>query len=83
MRRGDTIGGLERAGKEEGVVVFQAGTRRAGEHLVTDGGRVLCVTAVGADMEEARVRAYAGVDRIVFDGKQCRRDIGMRPAQMR
>ena len=83
VRKADSIAGLERAGKEEGVVVFQAGTRHLGAEVVTAGGRVLCVTALGRDVDEARRRAYAGMDRITFDGKHCRRDIGLRPDQVR
>jgi phosphoribosylamine--glycine ligase len=59
-------------------VVFHAGTARDGERLVSAGGRVLGVTALGADLGEARQRAYAAVERIGLDGKQFRRDIGMR-----
>ena len=53
-------------------------TRRGGaDQVVTDGGRVLCVTALGADIEAARARAYEAYDRIRWDGKFCRRDIGL------
>jgi phosphoribosylamine--glycine ligase len=60
------------------ALVFHAGTRRAGDALVTAGGRVLAVTALGADLAGARARAYAAVDRIHFDGAHFRRDIGAR-----
>jgi phosphoribosylamine--glycine ligase len=63
------------------VVVFHAGTARAGDRLVSAGGRVLGVTALGADLAQARDRAYAAVERIGLDGKQFRRDIGLRPAR--
>jgi phosphoribosylamine--glycine ligase len=71
------IVGLDEAAKTEGVNVFHAGTKRnaAGE-IVTAGGRVLGVTAVGADLAEARQRAYGACDRIGFEGKTYRRDIG-------
>jgi len=59
--------------------VFHAGTERQKDgDLVTSGGRVLCVTALGAALEESRRSAYAAYDRISFDGKFCRRDIGLR-----
>lgn len=76
-RKGDVITGLEEAGKVEGVVVFHAGTKRneRGE-IVTNGGRVLAVTAAGGDREEARRRAYAAAERIHFAGKVWRGDIG-------
>ena len=60
------------------MVVFHAGTRRAGAGFVTAGGRVLGVTARGADVAAARARAYAAVDRIHFEGLQLRRDIAAR-----
>ncbi|MCK6446377.1 MAG: phosphoribosylamine--glycine ligase [Planctomycetes bacterium] len=83
-RRGDPIEGLEAADALEDVVVFQAGTRVQGRQAVSDGGRVLCVTALGKDLEEARERAYAGYDRIRYTGKFARRDIGQkRPVKSR
>jgi phosphoribosylamine---glycine ligase len=72
---GQPITGLERV---EQAVVFHAGTRRDGERIVTAGGRVLGVTALGADLDEARRRAYAAVDNIHFDGMHYRKDIGGR-----
>jgi len=62
------------------VLVFHAGTaRRAGDgQLVSAGGRVLGVTALGISIELARAKAYAAVDRIELSGKQVRRDIGAR-----
>ena len=58
--------------------VFHAGTRRDGERLLANGGRVLNVTALGGDVKEAQDRAYAGVDQIVWPEGFCRRDIGWR-----
>ena len=72
------IHGLEAAGEVEHVEVFHAGTRREGSRVVTSGGRVLTVTAIGADVDEAAERAYRAVDRISFEGMQHRRDIGWR-----
>ncbi len=60
------------------LVVFHAGTRRDGERLVAAGGRVLNVTALGKDVQEAQSRAYAGVDQIIWPEGFCRRDIGWR-----
>jgi phosphoribosylamine--glycine ligase len=63
---------------EDGVVVFHAGTRREGGRLVSAGGRVLDVTAVGATLADARARAYAALARIEADGLRWRSDIGWR-----
>ena len=73
---GKVIKGLKKAAQLEGVEVFHAGTRRVGGRVVTSGGRVLGVTAIGADLAEAIDRAYHGVDRIQFPGCYFRRDIG-------
>jgi phosphoribosylamine---glycine ligase len=75
-RKGLPIAGLERAGALDGVSVFHAGTKREGGNIVTAGGRVLGVTAVGGDMPSAIRRAYEAVDQIHFDGAQVRSDIG-------
>jgi phosphoribosylamine--glycine ligase len=75
--KGRVISGIDDASALEGVVVFEAGTALDLEgRTVTNGGRVLAVTAVGADIDEAAARAYAGVDRIRFEGAQHRADIG-------
>ncbi len=58
--------------------VFHAGTRRDGDKLVTAGGRVLGVTAHGANLDAARARAYGAIEKIHFDGMHFRRDIGLR-----
>jgi phosphoribosylamine---glycine ligase len=76
-RTGDLIGGL--AAVENEVIVFHAGTaRRPDGQLVSAGGRVLGVTALGISVDQARAKAYAAVDRIALAGKQVRRDIGAR-----
>lgn len=59
------------------VLIFHAGTARAGDALVTAGGRVLGVTGLGDTRAAARQRAYAAVERITFEGAVCRRDIGL------
>ena len=58
------------------VLVFHAGTALEGGRLVSAGGRVLDVTALGRTVEEAQARAYAAVDKIDWPGGFCRRDIG-------
>ena len=75
---GKRISGLNRAEKEHGVTVFHAGTRRDGDNVVTAGGRVLGVTALGATLSDARMTAYEAVAKIQFDGSYFRRDIGAR-----
>jgi phosphoribosylamine---glycine ligase len=69
------ITGVEAADGEAGVKVFQAGTKLNGQTLMTDGGRVLSVTAIGADIADARRRAYGALAKIHFDGMHYRRDI--------
>jgi phosphoribosylamine--glycine ligase len=75
--KGHVVAGLEAAEEAEDTVVFHAGTRVDGSQTLTTGGRVLCVTSLGADLETARSRAYEGYDRIEWSGKFCRRDIGL------
>ncbi|GAA2081633.1 phosphoribosylamine--glycine ligase [Aeromicrobium halocynthiae] len=76
--KGDVILGVGAADVIEGVDVIHAGTALDDDgRLVTAGGRVLAVTAVGEDLEHARDRAYAGVDAISFDGAQHRADIAL------
>lgn len=74
--KGKLIHRLEEAAKLPNVKVFHAGTARVGEKIVTNGGRVLGVTALGSDMCSARQAAYAAVERIAFEGAQWRTDIG-------
>ncbi len=73
---GQVISGLDAAGFPEGTVVFHAGTRSVDGRVVTSGGRVLAVSALGSDLAEARGRAEAGASRISFEGMHRRRDIG-------
>ena len=58
--------------------MFHAGTKREGDKLIANGGRVLNVTALGDSVAQAQARAYAGVDAIDWPGGFCRRDIGWR-----
>jgi phosphoribosylamine--glycine ligase len=76
---GDVISGLDAV--PDGVEVLHAGTADAGGDVVTAGGRVLNVTALGTTPAEARERAYAAADKIDFDGKQLRRDIAARAVE--
>jgi len=73
---GREILGIDRAESLPDVVVYHAGTKKAGDAIVTAGGRVLTVVGSGGSFEEAVARAYAGVREITFDGMQYRRDIG-------
>ena len=76
-RTGDAITGLAEAAAMPGKV-FHAATRADGERILTAGGRVLCAVGLGDGVTEAQRAAYALVDRIRWDGMQCRRDIGWR-----
>ncbi len=78
-RKGFPISGLDEASSMEGVVIFHAGTRQGkGGEVLTDGGRVLNVSALGKDFREARERAYRAAERINFDDAYYRRDIALR-----
>ena len=74
--KGKPIRGLDDAAKLAGVKVFHAGTALKDRQVVTSGGRVLGVTALGKDLKAAQKVAYAAVEKIHFDGAQFRRDIG-------
>ncbi len=74
--KGFEIRGLEAFREKEGYYVFHAASRRKDGRLVTNGGRVLGVTATGADLREARANAYEAVKLVDFDNKYCRSDIG-------
>jgi phosphoribosylamine--glycine ligase len=76
IEKGKVITGIEAASADPDVVVFHAGTALKDGKVVTNGGRVLGVTALGATLEEARAKAYAAAEKISFEGKQLRRDIG-------
>jgi phosphoribosylamine--glycine ligase len=75
-RKGDAIEGLP--GPGEDYHVFHSGTAREGDRVTANGGRVLCVTALGHNVRTAQKRAYEIVSRIRYDGMQYRRDIGNR-----
>ena len=73
---GDVITGLPES--QDDLKVFHAGTKEQNGQILTNGGRVLCVTALGASVAEAQARALASCGTIAFDGIQYRRDIGWR-----
>ena len=77
-RSGDAIEGLAEAGKMRDVVVFHAGTKKSGEQVVTAGGRILGVTALGHDLEEAVKRVYEAVSKIRFQDAHYRHDIAQK-----
>ncbi len=74
--KGFPITGLEHFKDNDGYYCFHAGTKRDGQNIVTNGGRVLGVTAVGATLKEARANAYKAADWVGFDNKYMRNDIG-------
>jgi phosphoribosylamine--glycine ligase len=76
--KGSEIKRLEAAGADPHVVIFHAGTKRDGDRILADGGRVLGVTARGESIGEAKSRAYAVIDQIDWPEGFCRHDIGWR-----
>jgi phosphoribosylamine--glycine ligase len=80
-RTGDVIDGVDVADAMDDVMVFHAGTARRDGALVTAGGRVLAVTALGPDVAAARSRAYAAVEHITWRGCQHRSDIAAAPSE--
>jgi len=75
-RRGDAIHGLP--APQDDYHVFHAGTALNGTDIVTSGGRILCVTALGSSVRAAQRRAYEIAEQVRFEGMQYRRDIGHR-----
>lgn len=80
-RRGDVIEGLVQHGDD--FHIFHAGTTRDDDRVLTSGGRVLCVTALGDSVKMAQARAYQIADGLQFEGMQLRRDIGFRAIDAR
>ncbi|WP_282091175.1 phosphoribosylamine--glycine ligase [Epibacterium ulvae] len=76
--KGTEIKGLDRLTEDSSNMVFHAGTKSEDGKILATGGRVLNVTARGADLQEARDRAYAALDQIIWPAGFCRRDIGWR-----
>ena len=73
--KGKKITGIDQAEKLTDVVVFHAGTAKNNDDIVTAGGRVLGVTAMGQTIEDAKKRAYEAVEKIQFEDAYYRRDI--------
>ncbi|MFN9549172.1 MAG: phosphoribosylamine--glycine ligase [Pirellulaceae bacterium] len=80
--KGKEITGLEAAGQVEDVKVFHAGTRLDQGRVLTDGGRVLGVTALGATISAAKLQAYTAVQKVRWPGAWCRKDISDRALQI-
>lgn len=80
---GRVITGLDRAAEVEGVKVFHAGTKLVDDKVVTDGGRVLGVTAIGSSISNAKLKAYQAVKEIRWPGAWCRKDISDKALQSR
>lgn len=76
--KGKVITGTDEADAMDGVTVYHAGTTQEGDELLTSGGRVIAVTALGETFEAARDLSYAACDKIEFKGKTLRHDIGLR-----
>lgn len=74
--KGFPISGLEEFKKHDGYYCFHAGTRFEGDQIVTNGGRVIGVTAKGRDLKEARMNAYTATEWVQFENKYMRHDIG-------
>ena len=74
--KGKVITGLENFEGKEDYYCFHAGTKESNGQIVTNGGRVLGVTAVGKDLKEARAKAYEATKWVAFDNKYMRSDIG-------
>jgi len=77
--KGKIISGIDSAEKDIGIKVFHAGTKSEGDNVLTSGGRVLGVTALGENRSAAIEKAYKAVDKIKWEGIHFRKDIGQRP----
>lgn len=76
--KGHEIKGIEEAEKDTDIVVFHAGTEEKDGKIITNGGRVLTVTATGKDINQAREKVYNAIEKIHFEGAFYRKDIGFR-----
>src|SRR4029079_9826726 len=79
--KGSVIRGLDEAGAVDGVEIFHAGTKRVGDEVLANGGRVLNISAMGKTVGEARERAYRAIGLIEWPEGFCRRDIGWRAVE--
>ena len=75
---GKEIFGLDALDVRDDIKVFHSGTALVSENVLTNGGRVLCVTALGDDLNQSNLNAYSAVKEIDWDGKYYRKDIGFR-----
>jgi phosphoribosylamine--glycine ligase len=75
------VTGLEAAAQIEDVKVFHAGTKLSGDQVLTDGGRVLGVTAIGSSVSAAKLQAYTAVQKVRWPGSWCRKDISDKALQ--
>ena len=75
---GKKISGLDAFSDRDNTKVFHSGTRLENNDVLTNGGRVLCVTALGDDLKQSNRNAYSAVQEIGWDGKYYRKDIGFR-----
>ena len=71
--KGKVISGLEEV---ENSIVFHAGTRKEEDKVLTNGGRVMAITSIGRTIEDSLSKSYENVDKVKFDGKYYRKDIG-------
>jgi phosphoribosylamine--glycine ligase len=79
--KGKVISGYDADGDSEDCKIFHAGTRTDGDHVVTNGGRVLCATALGDNVTQAQARAYALVEQVSWEDMYYRKDIGYRAVE--
>ena len=75
---GKEISGLDTLSNKNDIKVFHSGTCIKNHNIITNGGRVLCVTALGDDLNQSNLNAYSAVKEIDWDGKYYRKDIGFR-----
>jgi len=75
-QKGKLISGLQEFNNAKDIILFHAGTKLSGQEIITDGGRVLGVTALGKDIKETIDKAYQAIEKIDFEGMYYRKDIG-------
>jgi phosphoribosylamine--glycine ligase len=80
--KGKVISGISEAEKEKDVVAFHAGTKMEGKNILTNGGRVLGVSAIGNTLSEALEKSYKAIEKISFEGIQYRKDIGKKALEL-
>ena len=80
--KGKEIKGIGGTESDDDIVIFHAGTKMEGDKLITNGGRVLGISAVGNTMREALQKAYKAIEKISFEGMQYRKDIGKKTLEL-